>query len=70
MKQVLLTSLRSGDTISRYSLGQYIVLLPTCTYEDGIMVMQRIQDRFYQGSKNQYSQLQYSLQEMELPAHT
>lgn len=32
--------------------------------------MQRIQDRFYQGSKNQYSQLQYSLQEMELPAHT
>ena len=46
LEQVLLTSLRSGDTVSRYSLSQYIVLLPTCTYEDGTMVMQRIQDRF------------------------
>lgn len=70
MEQVLLTSLRSGDTVSRYSLSQYIVLLPTCTYEDGTTVMQRIQDRFYQGSKNRNSQLQYSLQEMELPTHT
>lgn len=66
MEDILLNSLRVGDTVSRYSFSQYVVLLPTCTYEDGVMVMQRIQDKYYRGNKNRNSQIQYSLREMEL----
>lgn len=66
MEEILLNSLRVGDTVSRYSLSQYVMLLPTCTYEDGVMVMQRVQDKYYRGNKNHNSQIQYSLREMEL----
>ncbi len=35
-------SLRHGDVYTRYSVSQYLVLLPSATYENGKMVMQRI----------------------------
>ena len=50
MKQLLHVSqsnLRRGDTISRYSVMQYVVLLPSVTYETGRMVMDRIKKAFY-----------------------
>ncbi len=50
MKQLLDTArfnLRRGDTISRYSAMQYVVLLPSVTYETGKMVMERIKKAFY-----------------------
>ena len=50
MKQLLhvsQTNLRRGDTISRYSVMQYVVLLPSVTYETGRMVMDRIKKAFY-----------------------
>jgi DNA-binding SARP family transcriptional activator len=50
MKQLLLvsqTNLRRGDTISRYSVMQYVVLLPSVTYETGRLVMDRIKKAFY-----------------------
>ena len=45
---VLRGSLRRGDTISRYSASQYVVLLPAVTYDSGKMVMERIRQAFYQ----------------------
>ncbi len=50
MKQLLhvsQTNLRRGDTISRYSVMQYVVLLPSVNYETGRMVMDRIKKAFY-----------------------
>lgn len=41
------TNLRRGDTISRYSVMQYVVLLPSVTYETGRIVMDRIKKAFY-----------------------
>lgn len=38
--------LRAGDVASRYSPTQYVVLLPMCSYESGIMVAERIQKYF------------------------
>lgn len=38
--------LRKGDIIARYSPGQYVMLLPTVTYETGQMVLERIQKSF------------------------
>lgn len=43
-------SLRIGDVAAKYSDTQYIVLLPTCTYETTKMVTDRILDNF----KNAY----------------
>ncbi len=50
MKQLLhvsQTNLRRGDTISRYSVMQYVILLPSVTYETGRLVMDRIKKAFY-----------------------
>jgi GGDEF domain-containing protein len=42
------TDLRCGDTISRYSVAQYVILLPAVTYETGRLVMDRIKTAFYE----------------------
>ena len=50
MKQLLHVSqsnLRRGDTISRYSVMQYVILLPSVTYETGRLVLDRIKKAFY-----------------------
>ncbi len=50
MKQLLhvsQTNLRRGDTISRYSVMQYVILLPSVTYETGRLVLDRIKKAFY-----------------------
>ena len=36
------SSLRHGDVYTRYSVSQYMILLPSASYENGEMVMQRI----------------------------
>ena len=47
LQHILSISLRSGDVISRFSMTQFIVLLPTCNYDTGIMVMNRINENFH-----------------------
>ena len=46
MEEVLRDSLRIGDVASRYSDTQFVVLLPTCSQESGMMVTSRILSRF------------------------
>lgn len=36
------SSLRQGDVYTRYSVSQYMIMLPTASYENGEMVLQRI----------------------------
>ena len=40
--QVLRTNLRRGDTISRCSVSQYIIMLPKANYENSCMVCRRV----------------------------
>lgn len=62
MEQAIFSSLRRGDVYARYSVSQYLILLPTISYENGEAVMQRIIRNF----KNRHPQKQlvidYSLQ--------
>lgn len=44
--EVARTSLRKGDVISRFSASQYVLLLPTVTYESGTVVLERIRTAF------------------------
>ena len=64
MKEILESSLRVGDIIARYSSSQYIVLLPTCTFENATKVMQRLLNKYYVGIKNNRTKVQYNLQEL------
>ncbi len=40
------SGLRRGDVVSRYSLSQYILMLPTITVENGEMVLRRVSKKF------------------------
>lgn len=40
-------SLRIGDVAAKYSDSQFVILLPSCTYEGGRMVADRIVNNFY-----------------------
>ena len=50
--EVLRTSLRKGDTITHYSPSQYVLLLPSVTYESGKLVMERLKRAFYKACPN------------------
>lgn len=46
LETALASVLRIGDVAARYSDSQYIILLPTCTYESSVMVARRIVDKY------------------------
>lgn len=70
LKTVITRSLRRGDVFTRYSLNQYLIMLPTTTFETSNMVLERIQKAYrreFPGSpvKLQYSTLPVTPQELE-----
>lgn len=58
--------LRKGDVVTRYSLTQYIVLLPACDFESGIAVAERIKKMFYKGIGNKHLELNYELKPVKV----
>ncbi len=46
MNDLLLSSLRRGDVVSRWNESQFVIMLASLTYEDGEMVIRRLQDKF------------------------
>lgn len=66
LKEVVVSSLRSGDVIARYSASQYIVLLPTCDYEGGLIALERIEENFYRIATRYHAKLVCDLKEMDL----
>lgn len=66
MQEVLLSSLRSGDAVTRYSASQFLVMLPGCQYENARKVMDRINYNFYSIRKHARVRIQYSLDELDL----
>lgn len=56
------SSLRRGDVYSRYSVSQFILLLPTATYENGELVLKRITQTFRKNYTRKDMTVSYSLQ--------
>lgn len=65
MQDILLSSLRSGDVVTRYSGSQYILLLPTCQYETARKVMERIERTFYRHNREKYISIEYHLEGLD-----
>lgn len=59
-------SLRRWDVYARYSIAQYIVLLPTASYENGCSVMKRIAASFKKEYTRKDLAINYSLQSVLL----
>ena len=64
LEQAVRSSLRVGDVVSRYSPTQLIILLPTCTYEAGAKVADRIKRCFYDNIGKRKLELLYELAEL------
>ena len=47
LNQTISVTLRSGDTFTKYSTQQYLILLPNCNDENARKVVERIIDHFY-----------------------
>lgn len=58
-------SLRRGDAYTRYSVSQYLILLPSASYENGESVLKRIGSNFRHRYSRKNLVLNYSLQAME-----
>ncbi|MGN0157836.1 MAG: BTAD domain-containing putative transcriptional regulator [Brotaphodocola sp.] len=56
------SSLRQGDAYTRYSVSQYMIMLPTASYENGEMVLQRIIRNFRKLYMRKELAVKYSLQ--------
>lgn len=42
IQDALISGLRMGDVVSKFSVNQYVVLLPTCNYENALAAMDRV----------------------------
>ncbi len=61
LQEALRTSLRRGDVISRFSATQYVLMLPTITFENGQMVLSRVAKKFSELYRNPMLQLTFAL---------
>lgn len=56
------SSLRRGDVYTRYSISQYMILLPTATFENGEKVLKRIIQNFRKAYTRRDLHIHYALQ--------
>ncbi|HNX14591.1 MAG TPA: BTAD domain-containing putative transcriptional regulator [Oscillospiraceae bacterium] len=66
LEESILTSLRKGDVVAKYSPQQFVIMLPALTFEDGEMVMRRIIGAFYKNNRKNWMTISYKLQQIEL----
>lgn len=57
-------SLRRGDVVSQYSGAQFVILLPSITYEDANMVLERIVKQYYHNNRRSVLHLKYKLEQI------
>lgn len=62
LSEAIASSLRRGDAYTRYSISQYLILLPSASYEDGKMVMNRIVRNYKKAYNRKELSIRYSLQ--------
>ncbi len=66
LQQVMQSCLRSGDVVARYSSSQYVLMLPSASSEDSVMVIGRIINAFKQKNRKRFLILNYKIQQMDL----
>lgn len=66
LEETLMKRLRSSDIVCRYSVNQFLVMLPACQYEDAKVVVNRLKDSFYRSGKTNKLLLQYSIDELDV----
>ncbi len=59
---VLRGNLRRGDTISRCSLSQFIIMLPKANYENSCMVCRRLLSAFHRAHSRSSARINYMVQ--------
>lgn len=64
LEEVLVDTLRIGDVAARYSDSQFVILLPTCTYESCLLVSQRILEHFLTKNKGNRFQIKIDYEEV------
>lgn len=62
LHQSIQSSLRRGDVFTRYSVSQYLLMLPLTTFENGEMVLKRIQKSFKRSNPRLPVLIHYKLQ--------
>lgn len=65
LEEVIGNSLRSGDIYARYSVNQYIVLIPSDSYEKSVIVGDRILRNFANSRPRLLARVSYSLKHMD-----
>ncbi|MDL2327407.1 winged helix-turn-helix domain-containing protein [Ruminococcaceae bacterium OttesenSCG-928-A11] len=58
-------SLRRGDVVSRFSLSQYILMLPTLTVENAEMVLARVREKFGRAAPYKWLHLETKIQPLD-----
>ncbi|MCI8516789.1 MAG: SARP family transcriptional regulator [Hungatella sp.] len=62
MMDAICSSLRRGDVFSRFSVSQYVVLLPTATYENCETIIKRIIQTFHSSYTRKDLRVSFSVQ--------
>lgn len=66
LKECIGLSLRRGDVFTRYSISQFIILLPANTYESALSVMKRVSRKFHSEYPRAPFVVGHSVRAMEL----
>lgn len=61
----LVAGLRVGDVISRFSINQFVIMLPVCNYENSVIVMDRILKKIKRSLNNKSISIGVSIKEVE-----
>ena len=61
----ILSDLRQGDVVARYSKAQFVVMLPGASLEDSGKVMERILKSFYSKFPRSFFEISYTLRGLE-----
>lgn len=69
LNDAIRSSLRQGDVYTRYSISQYMILLPAANYENGGKIIKRIISNFKKGYNRKDLSIEYALQ-LIVPAKT
>lgn len=65
LHQTIRESLRKGDVFSRCSSNQYVLMLPMINFENGMMVLERIEKRFKSTFHSKKIILSHNLQQLD-----
>lgn len=65
LEQLIRSALRRGDVFAKYSVSQYLLMLPHANYEDSQMIVERIVSRFRRENPHSPARISYSVQPLE-----